>query len=81
MSVENALAFIAESQNSTPLRRRVGALKGVGTLRKLAEIGAESGFYFTEDEYRIAVKELAAGELSDASIDAVIAELRGENPS
>lgn len=78
MSIENAHAFLRESQRNAPIRHRIAALKGPGTLKRLVEIAAESGFFFTEDEYRAAIVELAQGELSEESLNEVIEELRGE---
>lgn len=76
MSLENAHAFLKEAQGNAALRNRIAALKGAGSLKKLAMIAAESGFYFTEDEYRLAVMEAAEGELSDSAINAVIDEIK-----
>lgn len=77
MSIENAVAFLAEAEKNRALRMRLGELKGTGTLKRLVVIAAEAGFFFTEDEYRMAVVEAAQGELLEESLNAVIKELRG----
>lgn len=77
MSIENALAFLTEAEKNRTLRMQLAGLKGAGTLKRLVIIAAEAGFYFTEDEYRMAVAEAAQGELSEDSLNAVIKELRG----
>lgn len=76
MSIENALAFLSETQQNAILRARVAGLKGPGALSRLVTVATESGFFFTEDDYRRAVVELAQGELSDASLDRVIQDMR-----
>lgn len=76
MSVENALAFLDESQKNAALRSRIAALKGPGTLKRMTIVAAEAGFYFTEDEYRMAVVELAQGELSEESLNSVLKDLK-----
>lgn len=78
MSIENAHAFLKESQQNATIRHQLAGLKGIGTLKRLTEIAATAGFFFTEDEYRAAIVELAEGELSEESLNEVIEELRGE---
>lgn len=76
MSVENALAFLAETQKNAVLRARVAELKGPGSLKRMADLAAHAGFMFTEDEYRMAVVELAQGELSEESLNSVLKDLK-----
>jgi predicted ribosomally synthesized peptide with nif11-like leader len=76
MSVENAIAFLGETEKNAALRKRVAELKGQGSLKRMAELAAGAGFYFTEDEYRMAVIELAQGELSDESLNSVLKDLK-----
>ena len=72
MSMEEALKFIAQVGKSAELQEAVNALQGKGVLGKLAELGEQHGFSFTEDEYRAAVVELADGALSDEALDEVL---------
>lgn len=76
MSIENALAFLAEVPRSQTLRTQLKSLRGAGALKSLVEVAAESGFLFTESEYRAAVAELAEGELSEGALNATIDEYK-----
>jgi predicted ribosomally synthesized peptide with nif11-like leader len=74
MSVAQATAFIEYVGASPALQREIDGYSGPGVLKRLVDLGARTGFSFTEEDYRNAVIELADGELSDESLDAVLRE-------
>jgi hypothetical protein len=75
LSEQIALDFMEKARRSPALCRRINALKGAGAVESLVKIAAEEGFVFTEEEYRKAVVTLAAGELSDDTLDALVQEM------
>lgn len=81
MSIERALEFIAHTAGDSALQARLARLKGRSALADLCAIAAEAGYAFTEESYRAAVVTLAEGQLDDAAIREVQAELgMGEGP-
>ena len=75
MSVERALAFLEHVQGDEALQMEIAALRGAQALDQLREIADAAGYVFSEADYRAAVVECAAGELSEEALDEVIDEL------
>ncbi|MFP4502411.1 MAG: Nif11-like leader peptide family natural product precursor [Candidatus Hydrogenedentota bacterium] len=80
MTVQNAKAFIEHVGKHPELQDRLNALTGRGTLDRLAEIGREEGYEFTAQDYREAVIDMAAGELSPEALDRAAREMGLEPP-
>jgi predicted ribosomally synthesized peptide with nif11-like leader len=74
MSIPDALSFITAVGESVALQEQLNQLRGRQVLEQIVEIGRERGFDFSVDEYRDAVVSMAAGELSDESLDEVLRE-------
>ncbi len=75
MPKDEANAFIDHVRTDPPLQARINALKGADAIGKMASIALEAGYQFSEEEYRAAVVERAAGELSEESLEEVRREL------
>ena len=78
MSIEAAQAFMQKARTTEVLQQRIEALSGRGTLEQLVDIGRESGFDFSVEEYRQAVVLESEGELEDAALQALLEEVANE---
>lgn len=74
MSEDVAIAFIAHVEKTPDLQVAIEGLRGPGVLKQLVALAAAQGYTFTEEEYRLAVVQLADGALSEESLDEVLRE-------
>jgi predicted ribosomally synthesized peptide with nif11-like leader len=69
MSQEQAMAFIQRVNQDEPLRSKIGGLSR--DLNALLSLAAETGYAFTAVEWKVAMQQAQAEQLSESELDGV----------